>query len=124
MWNLYMVVSGCNQALNVRSIDGLDLLVDASGKTIDRKNADGSDKKLTFENGVVVNITDSNGEISKVNTLPLNLNGTYTGLATLEEEYSILNHPHNHFRFMTFGMVDTTGTKTINNRLTLQYFGN
>ncbi len=81
IWNLYMVVSGCD-TLAVRDRDGNDL-----GTTY-------------------------------------NLDGTYTGLATLEELYSIINHPHQHFRFMTFGMVDSTGTKTINNRLTLQYFGN
>jgi len=49
------------------------------------------------------------------------LNGTYEGLATLEEEYSIESHPHTHYEFMTFGVSD--GTRTINNRLTLDYFG-
>jgi len=81
VWNLYMVVSGCND-LPVRDSAGNNL-----GSTY-------------------------------------NLNGIYTGLATLEEQFSIVAHPHDHFNFMTFGMVDSTGTKTINNRLTLQYFGN
>ncbi len=49
------------------------------------------------------------------------LAGAYEGLATLEEEYSIENHPHTHYEFMTFGVSD--GTRTINNRLTLDYFG-
>lgn len=81
MWNLYMVVSGCN-----------DLQV---------RNSDGDDLGITY-----------------------NLDGIYTGLATLEEQFSVSGHPHDHFNFMTFGMVDTTGTKTINNRVTLQFFGN
>ncbi len=47
--------------------------------------------------------------------------GVYTGLATLEEEYSIEEHPHTHYEFMTFGASD--GERTINNRLTLEFFG-
>jgi len=54
------------------------------------------------------------------------LAGDYTGLATLEEEFEFRNadgtlHPHTHYRFMTFGVSD--GVNTINNRLTLEYFG-
>ena len=30
------------------------------------------------------------------------LAGTYTGLATLEERFSLDNHPHDHYNFMTF----------------------
>jgi len=80
MWNLYMVVSGCD--------------------TQQVRDSNGNNLGVTY-----------------------NLNGTYTGLATLEEQFSIVNHPHDHFNFMTFGMVDVTGTKTINNRLTMQFFG-
>jgi hypothetical protein len=47
--------------------------------------------------------------------------GVYTGLATLEEEYTIEQHPHTHYEFMTFGVSD--GERTINNRLTLDFFG-
>lgn len=80
MWNLYMVVSGCN--------------------TQQVRDSNGNNLGVTY-----------------------NLNGTYTGLATLEEQFGIENHPHDHFNFMTFGMIDVTETKTINNRLTLQFFG-
>jgi len=77
IWNLYMVVSGCD--------------------TLAVRDRDGNDLGITY-----------------------NLDGTYTGLATLEEQFSLPDHPHDHFKFMTFGMVDTTGTKTINNRLSLK----
>lgn len=50
------------------------------------------------------------------------LSGTYSGLATLEEEFSIEDHPHTHYRFMTFGVSDGEG-KTINNRMTLGVYG-
>jgi len=50
------------------------------------------------------------------------LKGTYNGLATLEEEFSIADHPHTHYRFMTFGVSDGEG-RTINNRMTLSVFG-
>jgi len=48
--------------------------------------------------------------------------GSYSGLATLEEEYTIEEHPHTHYEFMTFGVTNGVD-KTINNRLTLDYFG-
>jgi len=123
MWNLYMEVSGCN-SLKVRGSDGEDVLVDADGKNINRKNTDGTDKIEVLDGANIVGLTDSDGVTVTVSTVPLDLNGTYTGLATLEEQFGVVDHPHDHFNFMTFGMVDTTGTKTINNRLTLQYFGN
>jgi len=44
------------------------------------------------------------------------LAGEYTGLATLEERFSLEDHPHDHYNFMTFGVSD--GSRTINNRLT------
>jgi len=46
------------------------------------------------------------------------LAGVYTGLATLEERFTIASHPHDHYNFMTFGVSD--GTRTINNRLTFR----
>jgi len=61
------------------------------------------------------------------------LAGDYTGLATLEEEFLPLDvtvvagiatekeHLHTHYRFMTFGV--SNGENTINNRLTLEYYG-
>jgi len=55
--------------------------------------------------------------------------GVYTGLAAIEEEYLPLDgeepHPHTHYKFMTFGLANTDETinKTINNRLTLNFFG-
>jgi len=61
------------------------------------------------------------------------LAGDYKGLATLEEEFLPLDvtvvagiatekeHPHTHYRFMTFGV--SNGVNTINNRLTLEYYG-
>lgn len=57
----------------------------------------------------------------KVTGVDCSIVGVYTGLATLEEEYSIENHPHTHYEFMTFGASD--GERTINNRLTLDFFG-
>jgi len=46
------------------------------------------------------------------------LAGIYTGLATLEERFTPLDHPHDHYNFMTFGVSD--GARTINNRLTFR----
>jgi len=46
------------------------------------------------------------------------LAGEYEGLATLEERFTYEEHPHDHYRFMTFGLSD--GTNTINNRLTFR----
>jgi len=44
--------------------------------------------------------------------------GEYEGLATLEERFTYTDHPHDHYRFMTFGL--SNGTNTINNRLTFR----
>jgi len=51
--------------------------------------------------------------------------GEYSGLAAIEEEYQPLDHEHTHYKFMTFGLANTDETinKTINNRLTLNFFG-
>lgn len=61
------------------------------------------------------------GDWNEVQDKECDLAGVYTGLATLEEEYTVEDHPHTHYEFMTFGVSD--GTRTINNRLTLDYFG-
>jgi len=50
------------------------------------------------------------------------LTGEYSGLATLEEEYTIIDHPHTHYRFMTFGVSDGEN-RTINNRMTFNFTG-
>jgi len=56
------------------------------------------------------------------------LNGVYTGMAAIEEEFQPLDadgaeHLHTHYQFLTFGVSSTTTGKTINNRLTLNFFG-
>jgi len=56
------------------------------------------------------------------------LNGVYTGMAALEEEFQPLDVdgaelPHTQYQFLTFGVSSTTTGKTINNRLTLSFFG-
>jgi len=70
-----------------------------------------------FISNITVQVTDDDDDANGT----CGLEGTYTGLATFEEEYEIIDHPHTHYKFMTFGVSD--GSKTINNRMTFIFTG-
>lgn len=123
----YQAAFSINESFKMAGVgvDGMNLTLDEEGNIIAYEfpavepDTEGCNYDGNFDivdtHYFIYNIT------LKVTGTECSIVGVYKGLATLEEEYSIEEHPHTHYEFMTFGASD--GERTINNRLTLEFFG-
>lgn len=121
----YSAAFGVNDSFKVTGLEaeGMDFTFDDDGEVIsvDFPAVAADSNGCNYDGNL--DIVDTHYFIYNITLVVTNcaLAGAYEGLATLEEEYTIEGHPHTHYEFMTFGVSD--GTRTINNRLTLDYFG-
>ncbi len=121
----YSAAFGVNDSFKVTGLEaeGMDFTFDDDGEVIsvDFPAVAADSNGCNYDGNL--DIVDTHYFIYNITLVVTNcaLAGAYEGLATLEEEYTIEGHPHTYYEFMTFCVSD--GTRTINNRLTLDYFG-